>query len=157
MLKCKKVRELIADYKCGLLNPDLSGLIEKHLDGCESCKQELKLYDAIDNTIKFIQNNNVTSPDIPLSLHKRLAGISQNRKNIIPFMFKPVFATAIIIAVIGGILALNMNTFISNKRGYSADTFIGSVICKAKMEYKNEILTNKISDVMDISKKGVSI
>lgn len=53
-MQCIEVRDKLADYSVGLLSERERRAIQEHLDGCASCRQELRALERVDRLLDAV-------------------------------------------------------------------------------------------------------
>ena len=104
-MNCTQIRELLSEYMDGMLDKETTGLVEKHLETCKDCREELASLRAISEELGSLEA--VEAPaDFLKKVHERIEQRSRVSRVIrslfVPTRFKIPFqlATAAAMAVL---------------------------------------------------------
>ena len=98
-MDCTRIRELLSEYIDDVLDPDMRARVEKHLDDCRACTEELIALQALVHDLGSLER--IRAPEDFLDrLHERLEPRFTSRR-LIHLLFVPMrvklpleFATA---------------------------------------------------------------
>ena len=104
-MECSQIKELLSDYMDGILDKETADLVEKHLETCKDCREELASLRAISEELSSLES--VEAPaDFLNKVHERIeqrSWVSRVvRRLLVPTRFKIPFqlATAAAMAVL---------------------------------------------------------
>jgi len=76
---CERMRDLLPDWRAGRLDPTRVGEVERHLETCESCKDEVSLIDAL------LSARPAPPPDLAQRIQARVRGeMAVSRDGVVP-------------------------------------------------------------------------
>jgi HEAT repeats/Putative zinc-finger len=123
-MKCEEVEKLMIDYLDKNLNEDIRLEIEKHIETCEKCLDDLKNSQQV---LNFISTDQMVKPDVSLRinfyhmLHSEIkkseeSNDSSFRKAIIPWynLRQYRFAAAIALLICGTFIGILLHVGVSN-------------------------------------------
>jgi hypothetical protein len=104
-MDCARVRELLSEYIDDVLDPETRARVEKHLDGCKACTEELTALQALVEELGTLEK--IQPPDDFLDrLHERLTPHFSLQK-LVQLFFVPIrvklpleFATAAFLVIL---------------------------------------------------------
>ena len=84
-MECSQIKELLSEYMDGMLDKETADLVEKHLETCEDCREELASLRTISEELSSLES--VEAPaDFLNKLHERIV-----QRSLVSRVFRSIF------------------------------------------------------------------